>query len=77
MPGVRIPDDLALVGVDDPYWAEFVSPSITSLAQPVEAMALEAVGMLISRIGGDAGPPRRSLHSFGLIVRASSGPVRA
>jgi LacI family transcriptional regulator, galactose operon repressor len=70
---VRIPDDLALVGVDDPYWAEFVDPSITSLAQPVSAMAREAFQMLLARIEGDEGPPRRSLHSFGLIVRASSG----
>ena len=73
---VRIPDDLALVGVDDPYWAEFVNPSITAIAQPVAAMAREAVGMLIARIDGDAGPPRRSLHSFGLIIRASAGPIR-
>jgi LacI family transcriptional regulator len=75
--GFRIPDQLALVGVDDPYWAEFVNPSITSLAQPVAAMAREAVELLIARIDGATGPPRRSLHSFGLIVRASSGPVRS
>ena len=64
-----------MVGVDDPYWAEFIDPSITSLAQPVAAMAREAFDMLLARIDGDAGPPRRSLHSFGLIVRASSGPA--
>jgi LacI family transcriptional regulator len=73
---VRIPDELAIVGVDDPYWAEFVNPPITSLAQPVAAMAREAVGMLLARIDGDVGPPRRSLHSFGLVVRASSGTAR-
>jgi LacI family transcriptional regulator len=72
--GVRIPDQLALVGMDDPYWAEFVSPPITSLAQPVAAMAREAFTMLLARIDGENGPPRRSLHSLGLIVRASSGP---
>jgi DNA-binding LacI/PurR family transcriptional regulator len=74
--GVSIPRDLALVGVDDPYWAEFVTPPITSLAQPVGAMAREAVDMLMARIEGDAGPPRRSLHSFGLVVRASCGTAR-
>jgi DNA-binding LacI/PurR family transcriptional regulator len=74
--GVTIPRDLALVGVDDPHWAEFVTPPITSLAQPVAAMAREAVDILMSRIEGDAGPPRRSMHSFGLIVRESCGTVR-
>jgi DNA-binding LacI/PurR family transcriptional regulator len=71
--GVSIPQELALVGVDDPYWAEFVNPSITSLAQPVAAMAREAVDMLLARINGESGPPFRSLHSFGLVVRESSG----
>lgn len=71
--GVRIPSDLAIVGVDDPYWAEFVDPPITSMAQPVAAMAREAVSMLLARLEGDDGPPRRSVHSLGLVVRASCG----
>ena len=74
--GIRIPDELALVGVDDPYWAEFVNPPITSLAQPVSAMAREAVSMLLARVAGEDGPPARSLHSLGLIVRSSSGTTR-
>jgi LacI family transcriptional regulator len=75
--GVAIPQQLALVGTDDPYWAEFVSPPITTLAQPVAAMAREAFSMLLARVGGETGPPRRSLHSLGLIVRASSGTDRS
>jgi DNA-binding LacI/PurR family transcriptional regulator len=71
--GVAIPGQLALVGVDDPYWAEFVSPPITTLAQPVASMAREAFNMLLARVGGETGPPQRSLHSLGLIVRGSSG----
>lgn len=71
--GVLIPDQLALIGVDDPYWAEVVNPPITSLAQPVAGMAREAIGMLVSRLEGADGPARRSLYPLELIVRASSG----
>ncbi|MDX6200991.1 MAG: LacI family transcriptional regulator [Frankiales bacterium] len=74
--GLSIPDDLALVGIDDPYWAEFVSPPITSMAQPVGAMAREAIGMLLARLNGEAGPPQRSVHSLGLVVRESVGSPR-
>jgi LacI family transcriptional regulator len=74
--GVAIPSQLALVGIDDPYWAEFISPPVTCLAQPVAAMAREAFGMLLDRVRGEGGPPRRSLHSLGLIVRSSSGEPR-
>jgi DNA-binding LacI/PurR family transcriptional regulator len=72
--GVRIPDDLAIVGIDNPYWAEFVAPPITSVAQPVAAMAREAIGMLLTRLTRGSGPPHKSLHSMQLIVRESSGP---
>jgi DNA-binding LacI/PurR family transcriptional regulator len=74
--GVQIPQDLAVVGIDDPYWAEFVAPPITSVAQPVAAMAREAIGMLLTRLTRDAGPPHRSVHSMHLIVRESSGAPR-
>lgn len=70
---VGIPAQLALVGVDDPPWAEFVDPPITSLAQPVAAMARAAISILLSRLEGDVSPPVRSVHSMALVVRASSG----
>ncbi|BEP13026.1 LacI family DNA-binding transcriptional regulator [Acidothermaceae bacterium B102] len=72
---LRIPEDLALVGVDDPYWAEFVTPPITSLAQPVGEMARQALSMLLARIDGQTGLARRSVHPLQLLVRTSSGPV--
>lgn len=73
---VNIPNELALVGVDNPYWAEFVDPPITSLAQPVADMAREAIGMLLARLDGDAIPPKRSVHALELVLRESSGPFR-
>lgn len=73
---VRIPQQLVLVGVDDPYWAEFMNPPITSLAQPVRLMAHDALSMLLSRLNGDDGPPRRSVHPLKLVVRSSSGTAR-
>jgi LacI family transcriptional regulator len=72
---VAIPDDVAVVGVDNPYWAEFVNPPITSVAQPIAAMAREAIGLLLARLNGDGGPPHKSVHSLQLIVRESSGPI--
>lgn len=72
--GVRIPHALAIVGVDNPYWAAFVAPPITSVAQPVADMAREAIGMLLTRLTQTEGsPPEKSVHSMHLIVRESSG----
>jgi LacI family transcriptional regulator len=71
--GIRAPGDLALVAFDDPVWAEFVDPPLTTLAQPVRRMATEAMELLLERVNGTRTEPRRTVHSFELRVRASCG----
>lgn len=50
--GIRIPDHIALVGFDDVDWMEAAWPSITAVAQPVEALAARAIATLLTRIEG-------------------------
>jgi DNA-binding LacI/PurR family transcriptional regulator len=71
--GVRVPDDLALVAIDDPPWAEFVAPPLTTMAQPVRRMASDAMELLLERVAGTRAEPRRILHPLELRLRASAG----
>jgi LacI family transcriptional regulator len=71
--GLRIPQDVALTAIDDPFWAEFTDPSLTTLAQPVRQMANAAMVMLLERIEGRRDEPRRLTFPFELKVRASCG----
>ncbi|MCW2975317.1 MAG: transcriptional regulator, LacI family [Actinomycetia bacterium] len=71
--GLRAPHDIALVAFDDPPWAEFVDPPLTTLAQPVRRMATEAMELLLERVTGARTEPRRTVHPFELRLRASSG----
>jgi LacI family transcriptional regulator len=48
--GVRIPDDVALVALDDLPWAELVQPEITCAAQPAADIGREAMNLLLQRI---------------------------
>jgi LacI family transcriptional regulator len=73
--GVGVPDELALVAIDDPPWAPFVEPPLTTLAQPVRKMAADAMELLLQRVAGTRAEPRRILHSFELRVRASAGSI--
>ncbi|WP_186160326.1 LacI family DNA-binding transcriptional regulator [Burkholderia gladioli] len=53
---VAVPGRMALVGFDDFDWAEYVSPRLTVLAQPLEEIGTRAVDLLMRRIaepGGD------------------------
>lgn len=65
--GLRIPEDVALVSIDDPQWAELTDPPLTTLAQPVRQMAEAAVGLLLERI--DEGRTRRKTRMFELELR--------
>ena len=64
---LRIPQDVGLVSIDDPPWAELTDPPLTTLAQPVRQMAQAAVSLLLERI--DEGRTRRKTQMFGFELR--------
>jgi LacI family transcriptional regulator len=74
---LRIPDDIAVVAVDNPPWAELLDPPLTVLAQPIRAMATRAVELLVRRLDGDESPPVRDVHALELIIRRSCGTAHA
>ncbi|KFI59613.1 LacI family DNA-binding transcriptional regulator [Bifidobacterium gallicum] len=45
--GLRIPDDLSVVGFDDVQTAAFLGPPLTTVRQPLQDMAVEATRMII------------------------------
>ena len=71
--GRRVPDDIALVALDDPFWAALVQPPLTVLGQPVRRMTDAAMRLLLDRIAGSADPPQHQTFPFELRVRGSCG----
>lgn len=71
--GLRVPDDIAIIAVDNPDWSELLDPPLTVLAQPIRTMATQAAELLIRRIRGEDFPPVHSVHQLELIVRRSCG----
>lgn len=70
---LRIPDDVALVGVDDIPLLDAVNPPLTSVALPARAMGAEAMATLERTWAGQAGAPRRVLLEARLVIRESCG----
>jgi len=70
--GLRIPDDVGLVCVDDIEAASLIDPFLTVAAQPAYEMGQIAMEMLIERIEGSTHPPRRVVLPVELLVRRSS-----
>ena len=71
--GVRVPEDVAVVGFDDVEEARYSTPSLTSVAPDVEALASTAVAMLHEQITGKpSGLDSHVMVGFSLQVRESS-----
>lgn len=69
--GASCPDDVSIASIDDFPWAAAFAPALTTVRQPVDAMAEAALGLLLGRIGGAEGPPTRVRLDPALVVRAS------
>ena len=69
--GLRVPEDVKLVGFDDSDAAEWAIPSLTSVHQPVKEMAQLAVSF-INDIQNDRVVPKRSILPVSLTIREST-----
>jgi LacI family transcriptional regulator len=68
---LRIPDDVALVSIDDAPWAELTDPPLTTFAQPVRQMAEAAVALLLERIDDGRTGPKQRIFELELRHRSS------
>jgi DNA-binding LacI/PurR family transcriptional regulator len=73
--GLRIPDDLSVVGFDDIAFSELTTPPLTTVRQPMARMATEAVRLLLDSDDRPSGPPPRVELATHLVVRGSTGPA--
>ncbi|SNY90704.1 transcriptional regulator, LacI family [Cohaesibacter sp. ES.047] len=69
--GVTVPDDLSIVGFDDITLANIIVPRLTTIRQPIEAMAKMAVRRVCDIAQEDGGLDA----SCSLIVRTSTAPA--
>jgi LacI family xylobiose transport system transcriptional regulator len=72
--GVRIPDELSVVGYDDLPVARWVGPPLTTVHQPLAEMAEMAARMVIGMSRGAAPVTRRLDLATSLVVRQSTSP---
>lgn len=75
--GLSVPDDVLVTGFDGSDLADLVWPTLTTVVQPVEAIAADAVAFLCQRMNGDAGPVRRHRLAPTLRLGESTGRVRS
>ena len=70
--GLKVPDEVALVGFDETTWGALVNPPITLIAQPTEEIGRTATELLFQRIAEPERAPKTVILKGKLLVRGSS-----
>jgi DNA-binding LacI/PurR family transcriptional regulator len=71
--GLKIPEEMAVIGIDDIDLAAYVRPALSTVRVPKEDLGKFAVKILIDRIEGDHDLPVRLDLPFKLVIRESCG----
>jgi alanine racemase len=73
--GLRVPEDVSVVGYDDSRLIAFTDPPLTTVRQAVTAMGTAAVQALLDGINGTPAPRDEFVFRPELVVRSSTGPA--
>lgn len=71
--GIRVPEDLKIVGFDDTRLASLVRPSLSTVRVPLSEVGAAAIRALLERIDDPERAPRTVSLATKLVVRESSG----
>jgi LacI family transcriptional regulator len=71
--GVRVPQDVAVVGFDDIFPGSLCDPPLTTVHQPMRMLGERACARLLDRIADPALPPAVELLPTELVLRSSCG----
>lgn len=73
--GVRVPDDLSVIGFDDIPQAKWTNPPLTTVHQPILEKGEQAAQMLLALIANELPSPSRLMLPAELVIRASTREV--
>jgi LacI family transcriptional regulator, repressor for deo operon, udp, cdd, tsx, nupC, and nupG len=73
--GFLIPEDISVMGFDDIHYAEYVTPALTTVHQPLHEIGTTCINLLLEQLRGNYVVPGKQFLPFELKVRASTGPA--
>jgi LacI family repressor for deo operon, udp, cdd, tsx, nupC, and nupG len=74
--GLKVPDDISVVGFDNIKVSAYIDPPLTTIDQPAYEMGRKAVDVLLKQIKKQPLARNREIVQFSLCERASSGAAR-
>ena len=74
--GLRVPDDISVIGFDDNTTSAMTAPPLTTIHQPIDDIACLAVKLLIEKIDNPNSKPVDIVLPTKLVVRDSCKPIK-
>jgi len=74
--GLRVPEDVSVMGFDDIPSAEYYTPRLTTIRQPLQQMGSTAASLLLRKIAGEKVPEVSRIEPE-LVIRESTARVRS
>lgn len=71
--GFKIPEDFSVIGFDNIRYAEYCSPALTTIAQPMTEIGIACMELLLPQLNGEPMTPVKRILPHKLIVRESTG----
>ena len=73
--GFLIPEEVSVMGFDDIHYAEYVTPALSTVHQPLNEIGTTCINLLLEQLRGHYVQPGRQFLPFELKLRASTGPA--
>lgn len=74
--GLRIPDDISVMGYDGIPLSGYVMPTLTTISQSIKEMGQRAVQILLNHVQNPDAPPDKAVLPTKLIIRESTAPPK-
>jgi DNA-binding LacI/PurR family transcriptional regulator len=73
--GLRIPEDISIIGIDDQPFCTYLNPTLTTIDMSIIEIGKRAIQMLLDRMHDKRTTTERVILRCPLVIRESSGPV--
>lgn len=69
---LRVPEDVSVMGIDDMFLGTYLSPALTTVRQPMQAIAIAAVERVLTRLKDNSEPAHELVFMPELVIREST-----
>jgi DNA-binding LacI/PurR family transcriptional regulator len=71
--GVRVPEEVKVIGFDNIPLSQLVDPPLTTIAQPIKELGMNAAELLLRKIADPSAPNQQVVMQCSMVERESSG----